>query len=454
MTHVDSLIHAGHLIPMDHPERCLNEHSIAVQDGVIVDILATEQARTRYQAKQEHNLANHAVIPGLINAHTHVPMNLFRGLADDLQLFDWLQNHMWKAEADVMCDESAYIGTQLAIAEMLLSGTTCYYDMFFFCESIIDATVAAGMRATIGVNVMDVPNKWANNAKECLDKAVQLMDKPQHPLITLALAAQGPYTNSDESLIRIRELANERNSRIIMHLHETKGEIADSIKQYQKRPLKRLHDIGFLGPDVLAIHMVHLNDEDLALCREHQLNIAHCPESNLKLASGFANMLPLQQAGLNVSIGTDSVASNNDLDMIAEMRQTAFIAKALNEDSTIFSAPEVLHMATMGAAKAMGMEQQIGSLEIGKRADITAIDLSDPQTQPLYNPIAQIVYAANRKQVSHVWVDGQLKVDNHQLTELNQDVLLQQAQQYINMASAYQYPAKAKKDNGVKVEGV
>ena len=440
MSNVDTIINSNIIIPINPANTVWHDKAIVINDGIILDILDQKEASSKYSAKETHNLNGQAIIPGLINAHTHVPMNLFRGLADDLQLFDWLQNHIWPAEAEVMCEESSAIGTKLAIAEMLLGGTTCYYDMFFFCEDIIKATIESGMRAAIGLNVMDVSNKWAKDADECLERASKILVNNHDPLINISLAAQGPYTNSDASLMKIRKLADEHKLRIMMHIHETEREISDSVEQYGKRPLKRLDDIGFLGSDVLAIHMVHINDEDFEICTRNKLNISHCPESNLKLASGLADMAKLKDAGLNVAIGTDSVASNNDLDMFGEMRLAAFLAKAVSNNPTTFAAHEVLEMATLGAAKAMGLEAQIGSLEVGKKADITAIDLNDPQTQPLYNPISQIIYAANRKQVSHVWVDGKLKVKAHQLVDIDHHDLLQQAEKYIEMASKYQFP--------------
>jgi 5-methylthioadenosine/S-adenosylhomocysteine deaminase len=441
MHKVDIIINSDIIIPVIPTNTVWHDKAIVINNGLIIDIIEQSAASNKYIAQEVHNLPGQAIIPGLINAHTHVPMNLFRGLADDLQLFDWLQNHIWPAEAEVLCEESSYIGAQLAIAEMLLGGTTCFYDMFFFTESIIKATSDAGMRAILGLNIMDISNKWAQSCDECLEKSRKIIEQNYSPLINLALAPQGPYTNSDESLIKVRQMADKHNLRIMIHMHETAREIKESIDKFGKRPLKRLDDIGFLGPDVMAVHMVHINDEDFAITTSNKLNISHCPESNLKLASGFANMARLRDAGLNIAIGTDSVASNNDLDMFGEMRQAAFIAKAITGNPTTFAAHETLEMATLGAAKAMGMAEKIGSLEIGKKADITAIDLNDPQTQPLYSPISQIIYAANRKQVSHVWVDGKLKVKNHKLIDMDNEKLLKQAAKFIASAAKYRYPS-------------
>jgi 5-methylthioadenosine/S-adenosylhomocysteine deaminase len=440
MQTIDLLIIADFIIPVIPKNTVWQDKAIAVTDGKIIDILPTDQAQRCYAPKETFRLKNHVIIPGLINAHTHSPMNLFRGLADDLPLMDWLHHHMWPAEAAVMSPESVKIGTQLAIGEMLLSGTTCFYDMFAFGEAIIEAVKACGMRALMGLNIMNVPNKWANDANECLKKSMAILNQNHGQLISFALAPHAPYTNTDQNLKDTRQLANQYQLPIMIHLHETQQEIQDSIKEYSMRPIARLDHLGFLGDDVLAIHMVHVNDEDLAIAKKHHLSIAHCPHANLKLGSGIADMKRLKDAGLTVAIGTDSVASNNDLNMFNEMRLASLMAKGLHQDSTAFCASSTLAMATIDGARAMGLDHLIGSIEIGKCADLVAFDLANPQTQPLYNPISALVYAGNANQVSHVWVNGLLKVNNHQLVDMNLEEILRQAEPFIKKAKAFQYP--------------
>ena len=440
MKTIDLLIIPEYIIPIIPKNTVWQDKAIAIQYGKIIDILSSSDAALRYAPLQIFTLPNHAVIPGLINAHTHSPMNIFRGLADDLPLFDWLHHHMWPAEAAVMSPESVKVSTKLAIGEMLLSGTTCFYDMFFFCEAIIETVKACGMRALIGLNIMNVSNQWAKDANECFEKSEAILKQNHGEFIYFALAPHAPYSNTNQNLKDTRQLANQYQLPIMIHLHETQQEIQDSIKEYGMRPISRLDDLGFLGSDVLAIHMVHVSDEDLAIAKKHQLSIAHCPHANLKLGSGIADMKRLKDAGLTVSIGTDSVASNNDLNMFNEMRLASLLAKGIHQDSTAFCASDTLAMATIDAAKAMGLDDLIGSIEIGKCADLVAIDLSNPQTQPMYNPISVLVHAVNANQVSHVWVNGILKVNNHQLVDLDLNSLLKEAKPFIDQVKMFQYP--------------
>lgn len=438
---IDTLIHCKTIIPVVPTGKYLPNHSVAITQGQIVDILPTPKAEKTYQAKQIHHLKQHALIPGFINAHTHIPMNLFRGLADDLMLMDWLKNHIWAAEADVLNEQSAAIGAQLAISEMLLSGTTCFCDMYFFTEALIKAVDECKIRAQLSLHVMNIPNLWAKSSQECLDKSESILsDIPKHELIGLTIAPQSPYTNDDHSLQKCREMANKYNLPLVTHLHETANEIEASMQKYKKRPLKRLDDLGFLSKDVLAIHMVHANDEDLDIISKHNMHVAHCPASNLKLASGFSPVAQMLNRNINVALGCDSVASNNTLDMLSEMRLASLIHKGYNHDPKALCASEVLAMATINGAKAIGLGDQIGSIEKGKKADLCAIDLSDLSTQPCYNPISSIVYAAGRHQVSHVWVNGELRVNEHKLCDINYQTLLEKAQPFIDQARKFQHP--------------
>jgi len=421
MTDVDLLIHARWVITVNAAHDVLPEHSVAVKDGKIFDILPTEQAQVKYSAKETRLLTDHALIPGLVNTHMHAAMNLLKGYADDLALMDWLQNHIWPAEAQWVSAEFVYEGTQLAIAESIRCGVTTMNDMYFFPDEAARACDEAGIRATIGLIVIDFPTVWAANADEYLQKAIDLHDKLKtHSRIKTAFAPHAPYTVSDEPLKKIALYAEELDVPIHMHVHETAFEVHQAVEQNEQRPLARLNDLGLLTPRLLAVHMTQLSDEEIELCAENGVHVLHCPESNMKLASGFCPTHKLQQAGVNITLGTDGAASNNDLDMLGEMKSAALMAKVVAGDATALSAESTLAMATINGAKALGIDDITGSLEIGKAADITAIDLSELETQPLYNPISQIVYACSRSQVSDVWVDGKCLLQDKKLTKMDE----------------------------------
>ncbi|MDH5232528.1 MAG: TRZ/ATZ family hydrolase [Gammaproteobacteria bacterium] len=420
MENVDSLIHARWIIPVNPEYVVLDHHSVAVRDGEIISILPQTEAKQRYQSVQVYNLDDHALIPGLINTHTHMSMNLLRGYADDLPLMTWLQEHIWPAEAKHVDWQFVRDGTELAIAESIRCGVTCCNDMYFFPDAAIEAAEAANFRLSVGLIVLDFPTIWAANADEYLQKALRIHDQAkQNNLITTTFAPHAPYTVSDEPMQKIITYAEELDIPMHIHVHETAGEIA----QQEQRPLARLHDLGMLSPRLLAVHMTQLSEEEIQLCSQTGLNVIHCPESNLKLASGLCPVGQLMKAGVNVALGTDGAASNNDLDMLGEMRTAALLAKVVANDAACLDAHQALQMATLNGATALGLADQIGSLEIGKRADITAIDLSAIETQPVYHPISQIVYAAGKEQVSHVWIDGQNVLNQRQLSTINEKQL-------------------------------
>jgi len=424
MKKIDSLVHARWVIPVnDNSENddVLEYHSVAINAGKIIDILPTDQARESYSSDNTRDLSNHALIPGLINTHMHASMNLLRGYADDLPLMDWLQNHIWPAEAKWVSAEFVYQGTQLAIAESLRCGVTTLNDMYFFPDEAAKAYDEAGIRATVGLIVIDFPTVWAANADEYLQKGLALHDQLRdNPRINTAFAPHAPYTISDEPLKKIISYAEELDIPIHMHIHETQFEVQQAIENTKMRPLERLRKLGLLSPRLLAVHMTQLTDDEIKQCAENGVHVLHCPESNMKLASGFCPTQKLQQAGVNLTLGTDGAASNNDLDMFGEMKSAALLAKVVSGDATALSAKQTLAMATINGAKALGIDDVTGSLETGKAADITAIDLSAIETQPLYNPISQIVYAAARSQVSDVWVDGKCLLKNRELTTLDE----------------------------------
>lgn len=410
---VESLINARWVIPVEPANQVLDYHSIAIENGRIHAILPTTEAREQFVAARTVDLPRHALVPGFVNAHTHAAMSLFRGLADDLPLMDWLQDHIWPAEAKWAHEEFIADGTRLAVAEMLRGGTTCFNDMYFFPDVTARVAAQAGIRSVIGLILIDFPSAWAEDTDTYLSKAIEVHDQFRNePLVSTAFAPHAPYSVGDDPLRRMLVLANELDLPIHMHLHETHEEIDQSLQTHGVRPIERLQKLGLLAPSLAAVHMTQLNDEEIEPFAHSGASVIHCPESNLKLASGFCPVERLVSAGINVALGTDGAASNNDLDMLGEMRTAALLGKGIANDPRALPAEQVLRMATLNGAKALGIADLTGSLTLGKAADITAIDLGQPQTQPVYHPVSQIVYAAGREQVSDVWVGGQRLVSN------------------------------------------
>ena len=421
---VDTLIHARWIIPVEPESVTYEHHSLVIDSGKIIDLLPTELAKQKYQGKTTENLENHALLPGLINCHTHAAMTLMRGIADDLPLMDWLQNHIWPLEHQWMSAAFVKDGSDLAIAEMILGGTTCFNDMYFFPDITAAQAIHHGIRATVGMIIIDFPSVWAQNADEYIEKGLALHDQLRlSDLCTTAFAPHAPYTVSDEPLQKIKTLADELELPIHIHLHETVHEVEQAQAQTGQRPLQRLQELGLINPSLIAVHMTQLTDEEISLFAESGAHIVHCPESNLKLASGFCQLAKCLAAGINVALGTDGAASNNDLDMLGEMRTAALLGKAVAADASAVPAMTALRMATINGAKALGLDAICGSLSIGKAADVIAIDLNHLETQPLYCPVSQIVYAASRQQVTDVWVAGRRLLKQRQLTTINSDDL-------------------------------
>ena len=429
MQTIDTLINARWVIPVEPDGQVLDHHSIAVHGGKIVEVLPTANVAQKYRATETVDLKQHAIIPGLVNAHTHAAMSLFRGLADDLPLMDWLNHHIWPAEAKWVSPDFVRDGTELAVAEMLKSGTTCFSDMYFFPDVTARVCHDAGMRACIGLIMIDFPSAWAQNADEYLHKGLKLHDELRNSeLVSTAFAPHAPYTVSDAPFEKIRMYADELDIPIHMHVHETAHEVDAGMKQYGMRPLARLVNLGILGPRLIAVHMTQLLPAEIELLAQANVSVVHCPESNLKLASGFCPVQTLLKAKVNVALGTDGAASNNNLDMLEEMRIAALLAKGASQDATAVPAHTALRMATLNGAKALGIEARTGSLTAGKAADIAAIDLSAISSQPVYDPVSQIVYTATRDQVSDVWVNGRHLLAKHQLTSLDEAALRDKAQ--------------------------
>jgi len=430
MINTDILIRARWIVPIE-PDGVLENHAVAIQSGRIVDIVPSDEIATKYRAPEVIDLPHHALIPGLVNAHTHAAMTLFRGLADDLPLMDWLQNHIWPAEAKWVNPEFVRDGTELAAVEMLKSGTTCFSDMYFFPEDTARACLEIGMRAVVGLILIDFPTAYAQTPDEYLHKGIALHDDLRAAeLVTTAFAPHAPYTVSDGPLTKLRTLNDELNLPLHMHVHETAHEVAEATRVTGQRPLARLAALNLLQPNLVAVHMTQLTDAEIESVARSGASVVHCPASNLKLASGFCPVHKLLQAGANVALGTDGAASNDNLDMLGEMRIAALLAKAVAADATALPAHLALRMATLNGAKALGLDDRIGSIVRGKSADLVAIDLSAADTQPVYNPISQIVYAAGREQVTDVWVHGKRLVADRALTTLDEAAVLRKAKNW------------------------
>ncbi len=407
IANIDLLIEARWIVPVEPHDVALEHHALAIDAGRIVALLPAALAKARYQPRRRVELGQHVLLPGLINLHTHAAMTLLRGYADDMALMDWLNQRIWPAERAHVSHDFVHDGTLLAAAEMLRGGITCFSDMYFHPEAAAAAAIEMGIRAALGMVVIEFPSGYAADADDYLAKGLAARDVLRdEALISFCMAPHAPYTVSDRSLERIMTLANQLDLPIHMHLHETREEIADSLKQCGLRPLARLQRLGFLGPNLIAVHAVHLEPDEIALLAEQGCAVAHCPTSNMKLASGIAPVTALRQQGVRVGLGSDGAASNNRLDLLREMHQAALLAKVASGDATALSAHQVLRMATLDGASALGLDERIGSLVVGKEADLCAVRLDDAILAPCYNPVSHLVYCAGREQVSHVWVGG------------------------------------------------
>jgi 5-methylthioadenosine/S-adenosylhomocysteine deaminase len=429
--HAELLIHADWILPVDAADSSLTRHSIAVDRGRITALLPRAEAEQQIEAKRVLDLPGHALIPGLINAHTHSPMTLLRGLADDLPLMTWLHEHIWPAEGRWVDTEFVADGTRLALLEMLRGGVTCFNDMYFYPEVTARVAAEAGMRVLAGMIVVDFPTRYADSADDYLRRGLELHEHYRdHALVRPAFAPHSPYAVSEAPLSRVRTLANELEVQVHIHLHETRDEIVQSLREHGERPMARLDRIGLLGPQLVAVHMTQLEDDEIERLAETGSHVVHCPESNLKLASGFCPVARLLDAGVNVALGTDGAASNNDLNLLAEMRTAALLAKGVAGSASAVPAQAALRMATINGAKALGLDDETGSLEVGKSADIVAVDLDNPHTQPLYHACSQMVYAASSHQVTQVWIGGRQIIRDGQALTLEPDAILAAAHRW------------------------
>jgi 5-methylthioadenosine/S-adenosylhomocysteine deaminase len=426
---IDALIHARWIIPIEPAGTVLEQHALAIHDGRILEILDSSLADKKYSATSVIHLDDHALLPGLINTHGHAAMTLMRGMADDLPMMTWLHEYVWPTEHKWISAEFVHDGSLLACAEMLRGGITCFNDMYFFPEETVRAVEQAGMRATVGLIVVDFPSAWARDADDYLNKGIELHDQlHNNTLITTAFAPHAPYSVSDAPLQRIAMLAEELDIPIHMHVHETADEVQQAVAKHGRRPLQRLDDLGLLSPRLLAVHMTQLDKNEIQRCAETGVHVIHCPESNLKLASGFCPVHDLNQAGVNVALGTDGAASNNDLNMFSEMRTAALLGKGIAADATAVPAEDALRMATINAARSLGLDGDIGSLQPGKAADFIAVHLNEIETAPVYNPVSQLVYATGRDKVTDVWVAGKHLLKDRVLTTLDTEDILTRVQ--------------------------
>ncbi|AZC19900.1 TRZ/ATZ family hydrolase [Pseudomonas sp. CMR5c] len=434
---LDLLLLPTWLVPVEPAGVVLKDHGLGIRDGRIAFIGPRSEALRR-QAGEVRELPGMLLSPGLINAHGHAAMTLFRGLADDLPLMTWLENHIWPAEAKWVDEAFVHDGTDLAIAEQIKGGITCFSDMYFFPKVASERVHNSGIRAQIAIPVLDFPIPGAHDAAEAIRQGVELFsDLKHHPRIRITFGPHAPYTVGDENLEKVRMIAEELDASIHMHVHETAFEVQQSLERHGERPLARLSRLGLLGPRFQAVHMTQISDEDLALLVETNTSVVHCPESNLKLAGGFCPVERLWQAGVNVAVGTDGAASNNDLDLLGETRTAALLAKAVAGSATALDAHRALRMATLNGARAMGLDDEVGSLELGKAADLVAFDLSGLAQQPIYDPVSQLIYATGRDCVTHLWVAGKQLLDNKRLSRMDERQLGETARDWARRISGH-----------------
>lgn len=432
MRHCDFLIAARWCIPVEPAGSVLEDHAVAVVDDRIAAVLPVAEAREIFQPSVFVERPGHALIPGLVNAHGHAAMTLFRGLADDLPLESWLQEGVWPVERRFVSAELVRDGTELAIAEMLTAGITCFSDQYFFPEIVAETAVDLHMRAVVGTPVVDFPTAWAEDVADYLGKGSELVHDPyaDHPMISTCFAPHSTRALSDAAFTELRVLADQLDVPVQIHLHESQGEVAQSVEATGRRPLERLDDLGLVNASLLAVHAVHVTPGEIQRLAAAGAGVVHCPASNLKLACGIAPASAFGDAGVTVGLGTDGAASNNLLDILAEARLAALLSKVTAGDGGAITAEQALRMATLDAARVLRRDHEIGSIEPGKWADLTCIDLQRCNSQPLYDPVSQLVYATRADQVSDVWVGGRHLLDRGELTTINRESIFRRSREW------------------------
>lgn len=427
---IDTLISARFVVPVIPENTVLENYTLAINGSQIIDLFPSAELASQggYRASKHYHLDEHILVPGLINAHGHAAMSLLRGYADDLALMDWLQNHIWPAEGKWVGEEFVFDGTRIAIGEMIKSGTTTYSDMYFFPEQSARAALQAGIRAQLTFPIFEFPSNWGQNAAEYIHKGLQVRDAyKNHDMIRVAFGPHAPYTVANATFEKVAMLAEETDAAIQVHLHETQFEVDSSINEHGLRPIERLKNLGILTPKTQCVHMTALNDQDIEHIRVTGSHVIHCPESNMKLASGFCPVDKLAKAGINVALGTDSAASNDDLDLLGELKTAALLGKVVASDPTALDGHSALRMATINGARALGLSDRIGSLETGKCADLCAISIEELDARPLYSPVSSLIYTNSGARVKYVWVNGKLLLDNGVLQSLHEAELKEKA---------------------------
>ena len=428
---IDALICPRWTVPVEPSGDAERDLCLAVHDGRIVELLPRAQADQKYAPDAVHERPEHVLLPGLINAHTHAAMTLLRGFADDMSLERWLNERIWPTEMRLASPGFVADGTGLAVAEMLRGGITCFADMYFFPDSVADVAAAAGIRAAVGMIAVEFPTPWAETPAEYISKGLAVHDAyKSQPLVTTTFAPHAPYSVSDEMLQRIRQLADELDVPVHMHVHETAQEVSDGEKTHGQRPLARLEALGLVNPSLMAVHATQLTDEEIETLGRSGSSVVHCPRSNLKLASGACRVADLLDGGVNVALGTDGAASNNRLDLWSEMESAALLGKLIAKDPEALPAADVLRMATINGARALGLEQETGSLEAGKAADVICVRLEGAAMEPVLDPVSQLVYCASRDNVSDVWIAGEHLLAEGMFTRLDEALLVDRAREW------------------------
>ena len=420
------------------PEVAVHENlCVALDAGRILALLPRPEAERRFVPAVIHERPNHIVLPGLVNAHTHAAMTLMRGFGDDLPLESWLNDRIWPTEMRLVGPQFIADGVRLAVAEMLRGGITCFADMYFFPERAAQIAVESGIRMVAGMIAIEFPTPWAADAGECIRKGLAVHDAfRRQPLVTTMFAPHAPYSVSDATLKRIRQLADELDVPVQIHLHETAKEIAEALARDGRRPLRRLEALGLLNANLMAVHATQLTAEEVAALARAGCSVVHCPRSNLKLASGACPVAELVAGGVNVALGTDGAAANNRLDLWAEMNAAALFGKFVADDATALPARTILRLATLNGARALGLEDEIGSLRPGKSADAVCVELRDANTTPVLDPLSQLVYAAGREHVTDVWVAGEHVVEDGAMARMDIGEILRKADEWAARVTA------------------
>ena len=425
------IISASWIFTSNSEGELLSDHSIVIKNDKIIDLIPQSKVLDHYEASDIYNLSDHILIPGLINAHTHAAMSIFKGFSDDLPLQDWLNNHIWPAEKKFVNSSFVKDGSVLALSEMLKSGITTFNDMYFFPDATAEAVKEIGVRGNIGLVVLDFPTNYAADPEDYLLKGFDFRDKCRNEeLITTCIAPHAPYSVSDEAFNLINTYAEELNINIHTHLHETQWEVDDSIAKYGITPVQRLNNLGIIGPSLMAAHCVHVNEQDMLTLAKNKVNIIHNPSSNMKLGSGIPDTSRMLEQNLNISLGSDGSASNNRLDIMEEMRLAALLIKGSTKSPELLPAKEVIKMATINGAKALGLDSEIGSIEINKKADIVAINLNSIENQPVFNPLSTLVYSSSRSDINYVWINGIIKLKDKNLVNIDEDLIIQLAKKW------------------------